>query len=151
MLYEQKNLKSVSIQLIVILSLSLIVLVGGVVAGLLISIGGEKSMGSTVGTVSICVFIFLLGNFIMPCYNYYKYLVEMFRGRHCKRGGIVKSISKRPMYKDNKNYYYEIDVEVEKEMYAMLMYDANLGKPPMQIGDEKSFICYENYIVQIEK
>ncbi len=151
MLYEQKSVKSVSVQLITILSLSLIVLIGGIIAGIVISVNGEKSIGAAIGTVSICIFIFLLGNFIMPCYNYYKYLVELFRGRKCKRGGIIKSISKKPIYKDNKNYYYEIDVEIEKDMYAMLMYDANLGVPPMQIGDEKSFVCYENYIVKIER
>ena len=53
--------------------------------------------------------------------------------------------------KDNKNYYYEIDVDLGGGMCGMLLYDANIGKPDFNVGEHKSFVCYENFIVKVEE
>ena len=33
----------------------------------------------------------------------------------------------------------------------MLLYDANIGKPDFNVGEHKSFVCYENFIVKVEE
>ena len=90
-----------------------------------------------------------VSNFFAPCYSYYKYLNEVLSGRSHLREGIVREISKKPIYKDNKNYYYEVLVEMDDDLYAQFLYDSNLGKPPLEVGKPVQMKCYENFIIEI--
>lgn len=151
MFYSGKDIKSVTHQMWIFSAIDFAVLVGGFVLAFLVALNKSAGWGSAIATATICVVIFILGNFIMPCVHYYKYLMEVFTGKYVKRSGIISQISPNPIYKDNKNYYYEVDMDLGDSKCGLFLFDANLGKPKFNVGDEKILICYENYIVKIEE
>lgn len=150
MFYSGKDLKSVLTQLIVNAVIDVMLLAAGIAFGYIVAMNKSLFAGIMVMYVFLFAAIFVLGNFVLPCVYYYKYLLEIFTGKYSKRSGTVSKISSKPIYKDNKNYYYEIDVELGEDMYCLFLYDANLGKPTMTVGEYKTLICYENFIVKTE-
>ena len=151
MLYSGKDLKTVLTQLIIWAAIDLIILAASIAFGFIISMDKDLVIGTIIMIAGLFLFIFVLGNFALPCFYYYRYLMDVFTGRYSKRAGNIAKISKKPLYKDNKNYYYEIDVDLGGGMCGMLLYDANIGKPDFNVGEHKSFVCYENFIVKVEE
>lgn len=149
MLYSEKDIKITFRQMMVYLCVAVVVAAAGIVAGLLLGFSDHLSTGTIVAILCIAGAVFLFGNFFAPCYSYYKYLNEVLSGRSHLREGIVREISKKPIYKDNKNYYYEVLVEMDDDLYAQFLYDSNLGKPPLEVGKPVQMKCYENFIIEI--
>ena len=149
MLYSEKDVKITLRQMMVYLCVAVVVAAAGIVAGLLLGFSDHLSTGTIVAILCIAGAVFLFGNFFAPCYSYYKYLNEVLSGRSHLREGIVREISKKPIYKDNKNYYYEVLVEMDDDLYAQFWYDSNLGKPPLEVGKPVQMKCYENFIIEI--
>lgn len=150
MFYSGKDLKSVLTQLIVNAAIDIVLLAAGITFGYIVAMNKSLFAGIIVMYVFLFAAIFVLGNFVLPCVYYYKYLLEIFTGKYSKRSGIIAKIGNKPVYKDNKNYFYEIDVELGDGMYCLFLYDANLGSPAMTVGEQKTLICYENFIVKTE-
>ena len=111
MLYSGKDLKTVLTQLIIWAAIDLIILAASIAFGFIISMDKGLVIGTIIMIAGLFLFIFVLGNFALPCFYYYRYLMDVFTGRYSKREGNIAKISKKPLYKDNKNYYYEIDVD----------------------------------------
>lgn len=149
MFYTNNDVKNVFTQLIVNIVLALLILIGGIVAGFVIALNGSETLGTIVLCIVMFAFIFMLGNFVLPCFYYYRYLLDIMVGRYNRRTGTVKKIGKKPVYKDNKNYYYEIDIDIGGGMYGLFLYDANLGKPKMKENEYIDFVCYEHFIIEI--
>ena len=149
MLYSEKDVKITLREMMVYLCVAVVVAAAGIVAGLLLGFSDHLSTGTIVAILCIAGAVFLFGNFFAPCYSYYKYLNEVLSGRSHLREGIVREISKKPIYKDNKNYYYEVLVEMDDDLYAQFLYDSNLGKPPLEVGKPVQMKCYENFIIEI--
>ena len=149
MLYSEKDIKITFRQMMVYLCVAVVVAAAGIVAGLLLGFSDHLSTGTIVAILCIAGAVFLFGNFFAPCYSNYKYLNEVLSGRSHLREGIVREISKKPIYKDNKNYYYEVLVEMDDDLYAQFLYDSNLGKPPLEVGKPVQMKCYENFIIEI--
>ena len=149
MLYSEKDVKITLRQMMVYLCVAVVVAAAGIVAGLLLGFSDHLSTGTIVAILCIAGAVFLFGNFFAPCYSYYKYLNEVLSGRSHLREGIVREICKKPIYKDNKNYYYEVLVEMDDDLYAQFLYDSNLGKPPLEVGKPVQMKCYENFIIEI--
>lgn len=150
MFYSGKDLKSVLTQLIIGAVIDVALVVVGIVLGYTVAMNNGLFLGIIVLYIFLFLAIFVLGNFVLPCVYYYKYLMEVFTGKYNKRTGVIKKIGSKPMYKDNKNYYYEIDVDLGEGMYGLFLYDANLGKPKLDIDERKTLICYENFIIKTE-
>lgn len=150
MLYSGDDVKSVLRQLWVFAVIDVIVLVGGFIYAFYVALNDSTFWGGVIATLVLCLFIFLLGNTVLPCVHYYKYLIDVFTGKYTRRSGIVSRISDKPLYKDNKNYYYEVDVDLGDSKYGMFLYDANVGEPEFSVGDNLIITCYENFIVKAE-
>ena len=150
MFYSEKDLKDVLKQLWIYISVGIVLLAGGITAGYVVALNVNNSLGTIVigFTAFLCVFVF--GLLIAPCYNYYKYMLDSLTGRKRVSSGIVKSVGTKKVYKDNKNHYYEVDLEVAPGKFALLLYDANLGKPNLTEGERIKCLCYENYILKIQ-
>lgn len=127
----------------------MLIIVVGCVASYFVAFDIASALGTFAILVTTFLGVFWFGNLISPCYSYYKYLLEALTGKCKIMGGNVVSLSKKPVYKDNKNFYYEIDVEVAPERYALFLYDANIGRPEFNEGDRVKFTCYENYILKV--
>lgn len=149
MLYSEKDLKDVLKQLIVYIAVCVAVVGVGIGISYVLALNIASALGTfaILVTTSLCVFLF--GNLVSPCLHYYKFLLEALTGRCKSMSGIVKNISKKPVYKDNKNFYYEVDIEVAPEKYALFLYDANLGTPKFTVGERIKCTCYENYILKV--
>ena len=150
MFYTEKDLKDVLRQLWIYISIGIIILVGGIVGGFVVGLNVNNSLGTIIIGITAFVCVFVFGLLIAPCYNYYKYMLDSLTGRKRVTAGVVKSIGAKTVYKDNKNHYYEIDIEVAPGKFALLLYDANLGKPCFAEGDRIKCLCYENYILKIQ-
>lgn len=149
MLYSEKDLKDVLKQLIIYIVLCVIVIGAGITVSYVLAFNINSTLGTFTILVTTAVCVFLFGNLVSPCFHYYKFLLEALTGRCKSMGGVVKSIGKKPVYKDNKNFYYEVDIEVAPEKYALFLYDANLGNPNFEVGKRINCMCYENYILKV--
>ena len=149
MFYSQADQKKTFRQMMIYLILLIAVAAAGITVGLILGIGGRLSFGSLIATVCLAAAIFLFGNFFIPCYHYYRYVSEVLYGRCHLREGVVFEVGKKPVYKDNKNYYYEVLIETGEGLYGQFLYDANLGLPPFESGQRAQVQCYENFIVKI--
>lgn len=149
MFYSAKDLKSVLTQLIINVVIDFVILAAGIAFGYILAMKNELFLGTVVLCVGIFLTIFVLGNFVLPCFYYYRYLMDIFTGKYSKRTGIIAKVGDKPVYKDNKNYYYEIDVDLGNGMCGLFLYDANLGKPNLHEGEQKTLICYENFIIEL--
>ena len=150
MFYSEKDLKDVLRQLWIYISAGIIILAGGIVSGFIVGLNVNNSLGTLIIGVTAFACVFVFGLLIAPCYNYYKYMLDSLTGRKRVSAGVVKSIGTKKVYKDNKNHYYEIDIEVAPGKFALLLYDANLGKPELTEGERIKCLCYENYILKIQ-
>lgn len=148
MLYNEKDVKSTLRELIIFAVIDLAVLVCGIIFAIKIGLESSETVGTIILIASLFVFIFVLGIFVMPCVHYYTYLCELVTGKRTTRTGVVATISKDALYKDNKNYYYEIDVRFEDGKCGMYLFDANIGKPTVAVGDSVEIVSYENYILK---
>lgn len=149
MLYSEKDLKDVLKQLIIYIIICVLVMGIGIAVSYILALNVTSTLGtfSILVTTFLCVFLF--GNLISPCLHYYKFLFEALTGRCKTMGGVIKNIGRKPVYKDNKNFYYEVDIEVAPEKYALFLYDANLGTPKFTAGERIKCTCYENYILKV--
>ena len=150
MLYKGKDLQNVLIELLVFIVVDVVLLAVGLVAAYNVAFDVGETVGGIIVGVTFVVCIFIFGVFIAPCYHYYKYLLDVLTGKKTLRSGIIHSVGSKAVYKDNKNHYYEIDLEIGKELYALCLYDANLGKPDLKVGEHKTFLCFENYILKVQ-
>lgn len=97
--------------------------------------------------VSICVFLW--GIYGTPVYAYYRFVRDIVTGRNREVHGKVLRINGAPIYKDNKLHYYEITLEEDK-VERLLLFDANLGTPPLELNTAYTFRVHENFIVEIQ-
>ncbi len=151
MLYTGNELKKILRQLIVFVVIDIAVLAAGLILSFNIGLNQSKYTGTALVCVTVFLFIFILGNFVLPVVHYYKYLMEIFTGRYTERTGIVKSLGEKPVYKDNKNYYYEVDIDIGDDKCALYLYDANLNDIPFSVGDRITVTACENYMVKVRK
>ena len=131
------------------LILLIVVAAAGITVGLILGLGGRLSLGSLIATVCLVAAVFLFGNLFIPCYHYYRFISEVLYGRSHLREGVIFQVGKKPVYKDNKNYYYEVLIETGEKLYGQFLFDANLGLPPFETGRKTQVLCYENFIVKI--
>lgn len=149
MLYSEKDLKDVLKQLVIYIAVGVIILIVGIIVSYVLALNITSTLGTFVILLTTFLCVFWFGTVISPCYYYYKFLLEALTGRCKIMGGRVITIGKKPIYKDNKNFYYEVDIEVAAEKYALFLYDANLGQPNFNEGDRIKCTCYENYILKV--
>ena len=107
--------------------------------------------GTIVIIVACVVSVFVYGMYVSPLHRYTNYLNDAVMGTKHKVTCVIKSISQKPVYKDNKLYFYEITVNACKEEYDRLyLFDANVELPSIHVEDVVNIIYYENFIVGIE-
>jgi len=106
----------------------------------------------TIVIVAACIIsIFVYGMYVSPLHRYTNYLSEVITGTKHKVTCVIKSISQKPIYKDNKLYFYEITVNVyNNEFDRLYLFDANVDLPDIHVEDEVNIVYYENFIVGIE-
>lgn len=149
MLYSEKDLKDVLRQLIIYIAVCIVMAGVGIAISYVLALNVVSTLGKIAILITTFLCVFFFGNIVSPCYHYYKFLLEALTGRCKIMGGVVKSIGKKPIYKDNKNFYYEVDIEVAPEKYALFLYDANLGNPNFNEGERIKCTCYENFILKV--
>lgn len=150
MFYSEKDLKDVLKQLWVYISVVIALIVVGIVVAYIVALNVNNSLGTVIIGVDAFLCVFVIGLLVAPCYNYYKYMLDALTGRKKVSAGVVKSVGTKKVYKDNKNHYYEVDIEIAPGKYALFLYDANLGQPCFAEGDRIKCLCYENYIVKVQ-
>ena len=89
----------------------------------------------TIVVVAACIIsVFVYGMYVSPLHRYTSYLSEVITGTKHKVTCVVKSISKTPVYKDNKLYFYEITVNACNEEFDRLyLFDANINLPDIHV------------------
>jgi len=99
-------------------------------------------------SVGVCIGIFILTIYAFPIRAYYRFISDILRGQSREIRVPIIKVSDQPVYKDNKLLFYEIST-LEEDVERMLLFDANKGKPDLNVGDEVVFRIYENYIIEI--
>ncbi len=150
MLYNAKDIKNVLVQVSVNGAITLVLMILSIVFGYITAVNVNEILGAVILIAGLAVTIFVFGNFTLPCYRYYRYLLDIFTGKYTKRSGVISSVGEKPVYKDNKNYYYEVEFNFGSGYNGLFLYDANLGKPEFKAGDKKTLVSSENFIVKVE-
>ncbi len=150
MFYSEKDIRDVRTELFIFIAIDVAVLIAGFALAYFLALNIAEALGTVCVIICVALCVFIFGNFVSPCYHYYKYLLEVLSGRFRVSSGVIKSISSKPIYKDNKNHYYEVDIEVIPGKYALFLYDANLGEPPFSQGQRIKCLCCENYMLKVQ-
>jgi len=122
-----------------------VVFVVSVILSVLTAVFFSSNLGMFVMIAGICLCIFLWGIYGTPVLNYYNYIKDISIGRSRSIHGIVKKVGTRPVYKDNKLFYYELLID-EKGEERLLLMDANRPFMKFEENHPYTFEIHENYI-----
>lgn len=112
----------------------------------------KNALGLIILLVGICLSIFFWGIYGTPVATYYKFLKELFTGRSRLKKARIQSVSNKPVYKDNKLFYYEIMVKEDSddEIEQMLLFDANKTLKNVKPKEWYEFEVYQNFIIDMK-
>jgi hypothetical protein len=125
-----------------------VVFLGSLIISIIVAGTVNNRLGMYILIFGICLDIFVWGMFGSPVLAYYNFLKDIFTGRIREESGVVKSVNTKPVYKDNRLYYYEVLID-DGETERMLLIDANKPLPAFDIGKRYEFEVYQNYVVNI--
>ena len=118
---------------------------------LLVSKNVSNPLGLFILVIGVCVDEFIWGVYLRPVVTYRKFVREILTGRERQRRGYVVDIGEKPVYKDNKLFYYEVFIQEDEsdDVKQMLLLDGN--KEPQSIKNDNwyEFDIYQNYITGI--
>lgn len=137
----QHQLKRISIRVGIIF---LLFLVGSIILANSIN----NKLGMVVLILGVCLNVFIWGMYGTPVLAYYRFLKDILTGRLRMETGLVKRVDSKPVYKDNKLFYYEIWID-EDGTERMLLSDANKPFPNIQEGKKYQFQVFQNFITDI--
>jgi hypothetical protein len=117
-------------------------------AAILVGVFAESALGLIVFCLGIAALLAFWGVRGAQVSAYYRYVMDVFMGRHRELETDVLSVSPEAVYKDNKLYYYEIETR-QGDVERMLLWDANLPLPDIKAGQRVVFSVMDRYIWEI--
>lgn len=147
-MYKQEDLQQTGKQLKRIILIISAILVLFIAISIILANAVDNTLGLVVLLVGICLDIFIWGVYGSQLLAYYRFLRDMFTGRQRVESGIVKRVETRPVYKDNRLYYYEVLIENDG-VEQMLLVDANKPLPNLQVGQRYEFKVFQNFVMDI--
>ena len=150
MYYNQQDFNSITKQLKRTIILLLGILVVFLIAAILTANLVTNRVGMVVMIVGVCLDVFLWGIYANPILAYYRFIRDLVTGRTREIQGLVKEISERPVYKDNKLYYYELTIE-DDGIERVLLLDNQKNWPKLNFNRLYSFEIHENYVKDLNQ
>ncbi|MGI5852632.1 MAG: hypothetical protein GX340_08260 [Clostridiales bacterium] len=144
-MYRQEDFDSIKKQFTRITTLMFAGLIFFIISSIVIANRVENWVGMIFLLVGICVEIFVWGVFAAPIFSYYRFIRDLVTGRTREIEGLVKGLSTDPVYKDNKLYFYEINIE-EDGIERVLLLDDQKEWPQIHINSLYRFEIHENFI-----
>lgn len=117
-------------------------------AAILVGVFAASTLGLIVLCLGIAILLAYWGVRGSQVSAYYRYVMDVFMGRHRELEADVLSVSPEAVYKDNKLYYYEIETR-QDDVERMLLWDANLPLPDIKVGQRVTFSVMDKYIWEI--
>lgn len=149
-MYSDQDLKEITSQMKKVL----ILLICGLGFFIVISIVIAKLTSNRIGMAFMifgtCVEVFVLGMYGTPIFAYYRFIRDLTTGRSRNIDGLIKDITDKPIYKDNKLYFYEVTVE-EDGVERILLLDQQKDWPTININRRYDFQIYENVIRELNQ
>lgn len=131
----------------------IIYLIVGFFIFLALSLFVSKKIGNKYGLmiliIGVSIEMFFLGMYATPIYAYNNYLKELILGRSREIAGSVISISKNPVYKDNKLYFNEIII-LEEGIERVLLLDNQKKWSNIDVSSSYNFTIHENFIIDFK-
>ena len=144
-MYRQEDFDGIKKQFTRIMTLMVAGLIFFIVISIVIANKIENWAGMIFLLVGICVEIFVWGVYTAPIFSYYRFIRDLVTGKTREIEGLVKGIGADPVYKDNKLYFYEINIE-EDGVERMLLLDDQKEWPQIDINRLYRFEIHENFI-----
>ena len=122
----------------------LVALAAAIPAGVFVS--------SPVGLILLCLgigaYIAYWGVRGSQVWAYHRFATEMCQGRHREIETEILRVSSEPVYKDNKLYFYEVEI-IQGGVERMLLWDANFPLPEIKPEQKVMFSVIDKYIWDI--
>ena len=118
---------------------------------LLVSKNISNPLGLFILVIGVCVDEFIWGVYLRPVVTYRKFVREILTGRERQKRGYVVDIGERPVYKDNKLFYYEVFIQDDEsnDISQMLLLDSNKEIQGIKNENWYDFNLYQNYIIGV--
>lgn len=128
---------------------TIILLLASLIFFIIISIIAANLLHNWLGMImlvlGVCIIMFTWGMYATPIFAYSRFIRELVTGRTREIQGLVKNLSKNPVYKDNKLYFYELNI-VEDGIERMLLLDDQKDWPQIQPNKVYNFQIHESFI-----
>lgn len=147
-MYDEQDFGNISKQLKRILILLFSILAFFIVISIVIAKLVNNRLGMVVMLLGVCVDVFILGMYVTPIFSYYGFIKDLATGRSRKIEGLVKGISEKPVYKDNKLFYYELKI-VEDGVERVLLLDDQKEWPNINVDRRYGFQIHENFVINL--
>ena len=147
-MYKQEDVQEVRRQLIRMLTVIGAIFLGFLIISIVLANTVNNRLGMFILVIGVCLDIFVWGMYASPILAYYNFLKDIFSGRIRVESGIVKNVNTKPVYKDNKLFYYEVLID-DGEVERLLLIDANKPLPAFDIGKKYEFEVFQNYVVNV--
>lgn len=150
MMYSEQDFKDIAKQLKTVIILLIAGLIFFIFISILVANLVTNRAGMIIMVLGVCIEVFILGMYATPIFAYYRFIKDLVMGRSRQINGLVRSVSDRPIYKDNKLYFYEVTIE-EDEVERVLLWDQQKDWPPINVNRHYSFQIHENFIKDLKQ
>ncbi len=147
-MYKDDDLTAMAEQLKKTIVLMIVILATFIIISVVIAKFLSNKVGMVVMIFGVCLEVFILGVYTTPILAYYRYIRDLTIGRTRGIKGIVKSVRDRPVYKDNKLFFYEIIIE-EDGIERVLLLDEQISWPKISPNKEYMFQVHESFIMSL--
>lgn len=149
-MYGQQDLQKISRQVIIVITLVSVIFIASLVVAIIVAANKSQWLGQLILILGVMIDIFIWGVKATPALTYQGFIKEIMTGLSRHERGRVISISREPVYKDNRLFYYEVLIQQEEENRRMLLLDVYKGVGELHEGSEYDFQIHGNYIIDFK-
>jgi len=147
-MYPEAFVESVSAQNKAMIRNAVIIVLASLVISILVGVFVSNPVGLVLLCLGIAAYVAYWGLRGSQVWAYHRFTMEMCLGRHREIETEILRVSEEPVYKDNKLYYYEIEI-IQDDVERMLLWDANFPLPEIKPGQKVRFSVVDKYIWDI--